>query len=146
MNNMDEIRVATHDDIPMLRGLAEEFASSTEFVKCFDFDSFSKAWHCFIDSAGVIFILGDFDGMLGAIKYPDINNGQLTSMECFWYVSPSKRGKGKALLTAFETWSKENGCSTMRMVHLTDSMPERLQTVYKRMGYKAVEVHYVKEL
>lgn len=140
------IRLATVEDIPKLCTLAQEFASSTEFVKGFDKDRFIANWTHFIKQCGIIFILNEFDGMLGGIKYPDINSGTMTAAECFWFVSPLKRGEGMKLLTAFEQWAKDNECKSVIMVHLMDSMPEKLQTVYKRNGYKAAEIHYVKEL
>ena len=34
----------------------------------------------------------------------------------------------------------------MRMVHLMDSMPEKLARIYKRLGYEQVETLYSKDL
>lgn len=141
------IRQATINDLPRLIQLAEEFADSTQFVKGFKPEYFINSWTQFLStSIGVIFILDDYAGMLGAIKYPDINTGRLSALECFWFVSQDKRGNGLELLKEFELWAKDHQCLDIRMVHLSDSMPERLSVLYKRMGYKPVETHYAKEL
>ena len=100
---------------------------------------------------GVIWLLIDEDsgmpvGALGAIKFPDPNNGVLTASEMFWYVKKDYRGQGMKLLELFEGWAEENGCGHITMVHLTDIMPDILKRVYERRGYKAREVHYFKEV
>jgi GNAT superfamily N-acetyltransferase len=83
--------------------------------------------------------------MLGAIKYPDLQNGKMAATECFWYVHPDSRGRGTSLLKAYEQWADEQGCKKKIMVHLMDSMSDRLKNLYERKGYRAMEVHYVKE-
>ena len=141
------IRKATTEDLPKLLNLAQEFYASSEFLEGFNLNIFVANWSNFINNdIGVIWILNEFDGILGAVKYPDINSGELVATEFFWFVSPDKRGDGIKLLREFEKWAKEVGCKKIFMVYLMDSMPEEMKSVYKRYGYKPMEVHYVKEL
>lgn len=141
------IRKATIEDLPKLKELADEFYSSSEFLVDFDLDYFCSMWKQFILSGiGVIWILNDFDGMFGAMKYRNINNGMLTACEIFWFVAESKRGQGMELLKTFESWAKQEGCKRIIMAYLEDLMPDVLKNVYKRRGYKPMEVHYVKEI
>jgi GNAT superfamily N-acetyltransferase len=62
------------------------------------------------------------------------------------------RGRGLELLAAFESWARENNCNRIIMVHLLDSGPEKknmsriLSRLYARLGFTAVETHYVKEI
>lgn len=97
---------------------------------------------------GVVFALkdgnGEIVGGLGAIKGPDLHCGAMTAIETFWFTNPDSRGHGLLLLDAFEAWARENGCPRIAIVHLEDSMPERLSVLYRRRGYKLVESHYVK--
>ena len=141
------IRKVTTEDLPKMFDLAAEFYSSSEFLEGFDIDIFINNWTKFINTGiGIIWILNDFDGCLGAMKYLDVNNGELIATELFWFVSSDKRGDGIKLLKEFEMWAKTEGCKKIIMVHLTDLMPESVASIYKWHGYKPMEIHYVKEL
>ncbi len=70
----------------------------------------------------------------------------MIAVETFWFVAPEHRGIGIRLFNAFEKWAKDNQCSKTAMIHLTDSMPERLEQLYLKRGYRLIEKHYVKDL
>jgi GNAT superfamily N-acetyltransferase len=96
-------------------------------------------------------ILGQFDaegiaGALGAVLAPDLNNNDLLATECFMYSLPHKRGNGLRLLLAFEEWARQMGAKRVAMIHLLSLQPERLASLYHRMGYAPMEVNYVKAL
>ena len=140
------IREAKIDDIGKLSFLASEFMGETKFLKVDD-DVFFKTWENLINlGIGTIFIIDDFHGALGAVAYPDPNNGEMMATEMFWIVAKEHRGKGLLLLERYEQWAKEKGCTKAIMVHLKDSMPERLKALYGRSGYEEMETHYIKEL
>jgi len=144
------LSTATAEDLPLLAGLADQFFASSRFLKGFRLEQFCRVWRDLLKSGvGVIFLLSDEDGIqgaLGGVAYPDINSGVSVASEFFWFVSPPARGQGLELYRAFEEWARRVGCQQIRMVHLMDSMPERLSVVYKRLGFEAAEVVYVKEL
>ncbi len=129
---------------------AEEFYASSAFLRGFDIERFVASWTQFIEAGlGVIFILDDGErtrGAIGGIKFPDLYSGALTGMEMFWHVSKDVRGQGLHLYKSFENWARENGCVLLQMVHLADSMPEKLERFYKRQGMQLMEVRYQKEL
>lgn len=87
-----------------------------------------------------------FEGGIGAVICPDLNNGQLTAVECFWYVKPGNRGDGLRLLRAYEQWARTAGAVRIVMVHLCSLAPDSLGRLYERRGYKKVEVNYIKNL
>jgi len=141
------IRKATIEDLPKMINLAEEFYASSEFLDRFDLNVFVSNWANFINiGIGVIWILNNFDGCLGAIKYPDVNNGKLVATEFFWFVSLGKRKEGIKLLIEFEKWAKDEGCKRIIMGYLKDLMPEKIESFYKKMGYRAMETNYIKEI
>ena len=143
------IREASLDDLPRLTPMALEFYSQSRFLRDFDADRFAKCWTGLLTlGTGVIFLLGDEDisGMLGGVIYPDLYSGRLIATEFFWYVRLGSRGQGMQLYQAFEQYARDRGCEEIRMVHLLDSMPEKLNRVYRRLVYVPSEVHYVKEL
>uniref|UniRef100_A0A6H1ZL20 Putative acetyltransferase n=1 Tax=viral metagenome TaxID=1070528 RepID=A0A6H1ZL20_9ZZZZ len=140
------ISKAVKKDLKKLIGMATRFAGSSKFTR-FNPEIFVQTWENLFDMGiGVIFIFDDFKGMLGAIKYPDPNSGEMTATEMFWWVDPEYRGKGNRLLTEYEKWANENDCSRAIMVHLSDIMPEKLKAFYNRKGYIEMETHFVKEI
>jgi GNAT superfamily N-acetyltransferase len=84
--------------------------------------------------------------MLGALIFPDVNSSDLVATEMFWYSDKNARGCGLALFSAFERWAKENGAKHAIMVHLSNSMPEKLRRFYGKKGYCEVDTHYMKEI
>ncbi len=144
------IRPLTIAELPLLEDGAKEFYASSSVLRKFDIGQFCGFWSKIMES-GLGVIIGLYDGPLvcGAISgimYPDPNSGELTMTECFWFVRPGMRGGGLGLLRFLERFSREHKCVQLRMVHLVDSMPERLTTLYRRLGYKPIETHYAKDI
>lgn len=144
------IRLATIEDLPKIEPLAKQFYSDSRYLQDFSIEIFVENWKKIIaGDIGVIFIIVESDkivGILGGMKYPDINSGRLVATELFWYVDKEHRGRGGELLRLFEGWAKGMGCKKIIMVHMADLMPDKLKTIYKRKGYTEMEVHYVKEV
>jgi len=62
----------------------------------------------------------------------------------FWYTPKDKRMAGVGLFVAFEDWGFSQGATEIQMVHLVDSMPEKLEQFYTREGYQLIEKRYLK--
>lgn len=137
-------------DLPKIQAIADEFYASSKFLDGFKVDRFIELWSGLLDSGtGIIFAYEGADGWTGAIggiAYAEPYSGELIATEMFWFCRENHRGDGVRLYREFEKWAKEWGCNQVRMVHLLDSMPEKLEKFYKHMGYTAAEVHYVKQL
>jgi GNAT superfamily N-acetyltransferase len=148
---MLQIREARLEDLPRMEDCAREFYAQSRFLKGFNPELFRNTWtQLLANGTGVIFLLvdeeiGEIRGALGGVAYPDPYSGALIATEFFWFVSEGRRGHGLRLLKAFEAWAREKGCSQIRMVHLMDLMPDKLDRVYRRFGYEPAEVHYSKE-
>ncbi len=141
---------ATIADLPKIQLIADEFYKSSKFLSGFQVDRFIELWTGLLASGtGIIFAYEGPDGWTGAIggiAYAEPYSGELIATEMFWFCREGHRGEGVKLYRAFEQWAKEWGCNQVRMVHLLDSMPEKLEKFYRHMGYTAAEVHYVKQL
>lgn len=138
-------------DLPKLAECAREFYAASEVLQNFDMARFQAVWTGLIESgAGVIFSLiddaGEILGTIGGLAYPDLYSGELIATEFFWFVRDGHRGGGLKLYRAFESWGREQACTQIRMVHLIDSMPEKLARVYRHLGFVPVETHYSKPL
>lgn len=144
------IREATIADLPAIAPGAHEFYSKSEFLQDLDMACFIKTWETILRGKwGVIFLLihdGLIVGFIGGVQTSDPNNGHLVASEAFWFVQESARGSGGSLYRAFERWARKSGCRQIQMVHLADSMPERLARFYGKLGFRKAEVRYVKEL
>ena len=145
------IRNAVAEDLTALSGLAESFHAEVQLPARFERRAFIKSWEKLLSSrAGTIFVSEDnqaeMKAMLGALIFPDINSSDLVATEMFWYADKSSRGCGLALFSAFERWAKESGAKRAIMVHLSNSMPEKLRRFYLKKGYHEVETNYIKEI
>lgn len=144
------IRQATVEDLPGMEAGAREFYASSKYLGKFDPVRFVSVWTNLISSqAGVIFLLieaDELEGAIGGVVYPDLYSGEIIATEFFWFVRQEHRGGGLRLYKEFEEWAKWKGASQIRMVHLQDSMPDKLERLYRHWGYQPIETHYAKEL
>lgn len=147
---MINILKAIISDLPKVEVCAREFYESSKFLNGFDLERFCRLWTGLLESdSGVIFAIeenGEWVGAIGGLAYQEIYSGQMTALEMFWFVRPGHRGQGIKLYRALESWAREKQCFEMRMVHLLDSMPEKLERVYRHFNFKPAEIHYTKEL
>ena len=108
---------------------------------------FVANWTILINNGmGKIFGLydkGSLVGALGAIVVPDLNDGEKTGTETFWFVRPTHRGSGIKLLLHFLQYAKEIGCVRVNMVHLFNEHANKLAKLYAKLGFKPVETHYI---
>lgn len=87
---------------------------------------------------------GKICGLLAFIIFPHYFTKEPTATEIMWYVEPEERagGAGLKLLWEAEKVAKEMGATRMGF-----SAPnEDVAGLYKRFGYKKLEVTYMKEL
>lgn len=145
------IRQAEIADLPKLAAGAAEFYAASEFLTSFDIGRFCETWSSLISGAnGVIFLEEGDDGLingaLGGIIHRDIYGEALIAEEGFWFMRPDMRGGGVKVYRAFENWAKARGAVSLQMVHLLDSMPEKVARFYRAVGFKAVETRYTKTL
>jgi GNAT superfamily N-acetyltransferase len=146
------IQQITVEQLPALSGLAESFYSSSAVLSAapFQLEKFVEMWRELIAlERGVIFLLMDREqpvGAFGGILHLEQYSDKPIASEFFWFVQEEARGRGILLMREFEKWARERGAREFRMIHLADSMPERLKDFYLRDGFHVVETAYAKEL
>lgn len=62
------------------------------------------------------------------------------------FVEEGYRQYGLEMLRAFEAWGKYKGAKTLSISTFNNLSPEKLGTVYKRLGFKEKEISYWKEV
>jgi len=146
------LRTASVADLRSLAPLAEEFYASSTMLKKFDINCFVALWTALLTNGnGVVFVLesdGEVTGTLGAVCHPETYSAALIAQEFHLYISKESRGGFglMKLLRAFEKWSRERGCSEMRIAHLQDLQPVELARLYTRLGFHQIETSYGKAL
>jgi GNAT superfamily N-acetyltransferase len=142
------IKEITTDNIFILSGLARQFATLADVN--LNTELWIDNWEKLIETGiGTIFFEekeGMPIGMIGGVTHPDINSGEMTATEFFWYVDPNYKGSGLKLLKKFEEWAKDKDCVNIVMVHLENNMPEKLKRIYLKKGFCHIESHYSKRL
>jgi GNAT superfamily N-acetyltransferase len=140
---------ASREDLRELTEMAKRFEECTSHVTV-EIEYAIKKYESLFDlGIGHVFgmrIDGKVVGGLGCVQTDSFHSPAKMLIETFWFVLPEYRGRGKELLEAFESLSRELKCDQVVMVHLSDSMPEILERLYTKMGYKLVEKCYVKEV
>lgn len=85
-------------------------------------------------------------GVIAGMMVQNLTNGKPALQEVIWYVDLDYRSHGKLLLDAFEDLARERGAGSIVMALMCNSMSDRLDKFYKRLGYRPFEVQYIKEL
>ena len=144
------IRRATVADLPAVVALCRNFPLEGKLPMPLVPEVWLANWQMFLDKGiGVVIVSeteGTITGAIGGFIHPDINSGEKTLSEAFWYVDPASRGHGLRLLAAFEESAQKLACKRILMIHLLTINAGPLERIYSRRGYTAIETHYVKEL
>ena len=145
------IRELTVDEIPLCVEGGKSFFDEGKLPGGFKPEIFIACWQRLIrNGIGVILGLfnesGEIQGALGAVIYPDMNNGDITAVENFWYMLPQCRGQGLKLLKEYEKWARRRGAKRLAMIHLLNLQPEKLGALYQRLGFEPIETNYIKVL
>ncbi|HEV8500430.1 MAG TPA: GNAT family N-acetyltransferase [Casimicrobiaceae bacterium] len=129
---------------------AHAFYASSRFLDHFSLAKFREIWTQFLElDAGVIFAAdsdGEIVGVIGGLVHPEIYGNGIVAEEFFWFVRPEFRGAGVRLYRRFEQWARSRGAGEIQMVHLFDSMPEKVAKFYLHSGFEPVEMRYRKAL
>lgn len=144
------IRLLHPDEVKMCVEGGMDFFDEGKIPGGFIPSEFVRSW-CKLIESGVGSIHGSFDGdtitgAIASVLCPNMFNGKTMAVECFWFVFPEYRGHGIKLFYAFEEWAKRHGAKMLSMIHLHSLQPEKLKNLYERMGYRAVETNYIKEI
>jgi GNAT superfamily N-acetyltransferase len=142
------IKKINTNSISVLTELARQFATLADVE--LNTELWVDNWTKLVESGiGTVFFEekeGKPTGMIGGVAHPDINSGEITATEFFWYVDPEYKGSGLKLLRQFEEWARIMGCVNIVMVHLENNMPEKLKNIYLKKGFRHIESHYSKRL
>lgn len=143
------IREATGADAPRLLAMGQRFLAETPYRDLItpDEECVSRVIGQVMGSPdGVVFVSqatgGAVTGMIGVLLQAHPFSGEPTGFELVWWVDPEVRGHGIRLLRAAEEWAASHGATHMQVV----APNPRVEQLYQRLGYHAIEVAYQRRL
>lgn len=97
-------------------------------------------------NAFLLVVDGVCQGLLFGVVFNSMLNGRKIFQEIIWYVNAPFRRYGVKLLKEAEKILKSSGIGIIIMAVLENSKTVKLKRFYERLGYKPMEVHYVRSL
>lgn len=150
MSSIPTIRLCSEKDLEKVYEVGASFFNEAKLPGKPVKPVFLETWKTFLSTGvgGILLLERDASviGVLGFLRYPDPNDGELVVSETFWYVSPTARGHGIKLLNKFEELAKAIGAKRIMMAHMLSLMPEEISHLYVRKGYRPLETNYIKEI
>ena len=146
------IRLATLDDIPEIARLGAVFHEQAGWVEIPYIEADCAAsLSAFMDMPNFISLVSDdggINGMISGITSPVyFNHAHTSGEELFWWVDETApQMVGVKLLKALENEAKSRGVATWQMKSLARLGGERMVKLYERLGYRASERTFIKEL
>lgn len=142
------IRLATYEDLPVLRRMGRDFfnASGHDRFTVYNEDDMENTYRHLIDNDGIL-----TDGehaMIGFLVFPSFYNAQyLLAQELFWWVDEEKRNTPVSikLLKMAEKSAKDMGAKAMMMLSV-EHFGDKVDNIYKRMGYQKSETAFMRAL
>ncbi len=118
-----------------------------EYDEVFSVDSAIQAIKCGDPNNAFLLIIDEVcQGILYGVNIVSPTSGKRIFQEIIWYVNKPFRKYGIKLLREVEKRLQSDGVSIMIMAVLENSKTEKLKSFYERLGYKPMEVHYMRKL
>lgn len=148
------IRHYTEEDIPAIYTMARNFAEASNLGGRIDFNDddllrFLDGWQQY-DTAIILVceVENEVVGFIAGSLMPHfLNKDCIIANEMAWWVNPGyRKGLGKKLLQAFESWARDNNASRIVVSSTIDPENSFLDAFYKKYGYMVSEISYMKSL
>lgn len=120
--------------------------SIEEYGSTLDFDFMILMFGKLKDTSFLVEEDGVVIGLLAGQIVTDSLSEEKTYAEVMWFMTKEKRRYGPRLLSFVESWARARGMRKMIMVHFFNQQADKIAALYKRMGYRPMEIHYIKEL
>jgi hypothetical protein len=138
------IREATLEDIPALVEIGAKFhdMSPHRFMGEYDKAGIANMLAYLIGNPGGL-VLTNGKGVIGGLLTPVyFAPSKMMCEESFWFAE----GGGKDLLRAFETEAERMGADFILLSTLENERAAIIDRVVERMGYRAIERRWLKEI
>jgi|SRR5688572_26183367 len=150
-----KIRRANAKDLPAIERLGKNFYDMTIYAKHgveYDTATVLQMLKHLVGGHGIVQVAEEDGQLIGFILvalFPFPFNTKITcATEMAFYVDPAhqKSGTGRALMKSAENVARQLGAKFLSMVTLDSVGPEKVEPLYKSLGYERNEVAYTKDL
>jgi len=142
------VRPCIKEDFIMIKDIIKEFY--TEALEKYGLKYDNAQTNVVIETeykeALVLEIDGSVVGVISGHLIADGVHAGKIFQETIWYVKKEHRGYGKRLVKALEHRCKKQGLQAIIMGLIGNTMGERVELYYNRLGYNVLETHFIKEL
>lgn len=137
------IREATKADLPDLMAMGARFHAASGLPGKYDEEACAAFVGALMDApAGVVF-RSDAGLIMGMISPGYCTPDWRMAVELAWW---SEDGAGRALLSRFEEWARDNGANEMRLTSIAGLNDRRMARLFGMAGYSPAEISYRKVL
>lgn len=147
------IREIKPSELSLTRDCAFAFFRESNLDGILNFDHFCETWSRLIalDMAKILLYIDNNEnakGIIGGTITKCTMTADIIAMESFWWVAPELRGGvcGIKLLREWEKACMSAGAKRLYVGNLEQLNNEKMRCLYRRMGYRALETHYVKSI
>ena len=142
------IRPGTVDDIPYALRVIELFHDEAlaEFGFMCTVEKLTEMIHKCEGTWLLAVENGIIVGIIAGMIVTSATSDEPTFQEVMWYVTPEHRRCGMQLYAEMEKLCRDRGVKKMVMVHMNNDIGKKVGEVYKKMGYREFERHFIKEL
>lgn len=144
-----KVRRATVGDFSQAEALFEEFMNESlaDFGTSIEKGALNQTMQELVETCLVLENKdGKVIGLLAGKIISDPMSGAKIFQEVVWYVAKAHRRYGVFLIKEMEGRLRSEGIKVMIMVHMGNSMPEKVARFYEGMGYTHLECHYIKRI
>lgn len=152
---MDNIRLATHDDIPALVSMARAFINYGPHGTLIDItdEQLAVQARVLLDIPTVSVFVAEMHGdivamLIGALTSPWFAPHVTMATELAWWVQPEARGTRIAfkLVKMYEGWAHANGAQLVSMSSMEMDTGPNVGNMLQRLGYAKAETTHIKEV
>lgn len=133
------VRAATRADRFALVRMARDFHDAASLPFPFDAAHAERTALAMMERGGV-FVRDDLRGMIGGDVAAHPFWPVRVATVALWWVDPSCRGRGLALLRAFEDWARGQGAEAVFVRAIRDDAGP----LFRRLGYAPADSAYVR--
>lgn len=147
---MMRLRLAEPEDFEGILVLCEKFWTAAGYTEPFEVEHAINTLQLSADQ-GLLAVAdtGRIIGFIGAVKSFSLGSTRLIhATEFAWYIEPEQRGSGigPKLLVFMEKEAQKQGASVLVMANTESSQPEKVATLYEKLGYSVSETLFKKAI
>lgn len=143
-----KVRPASYQDFDDVMDMVETFCEDSieVFTGKLNHQSMLKLMEQLYPTSFVLTYEGNVVGVLAGTIGMSPFSSKPVYQEMIWYAKKNHRKYGLKLVKKLEEWCKIKGVRDVMLGYMVGLNDKKMQSLFKRMGYQAMEIHYIKEL